>query len=71
MVMMVYWLTVLGVVCATLPISTLGIDLSRLYGHMEGPRQKRSGKCRFLQSFPRGIRFSICASMTDSANMEH
>lgn len=62
MAMLVYWLTVLGVVSATLPMTALGIDLSRLYGHLEGPRQKRSGKCR-IQSLPRDIfRFSICIS---------
>lgn len=44
---MVIWLTVLGVLGATLPMSAVvGIELSKLYGHheyMEG-RYKRSGE---------------------------
>lgn len=43
MAAMVVWLAVLGVLCATLPLSA-AIELSRLYEHMEGVRFKRSGK---------------------------
>lgn len=45
MAVMVIWLAVLVVLCTTLPL-TLGIELSKLYGHeyMEGPRYKRSGE---------------------------
>lgn len=35
----------------SLPFSVLGIDLSRLYGHLRPPPQKRSGKCLILINY--------------------
>lgn len=36
----------------SLPISVFGIDLSRLYGHLRPPVQKRSGKFNFMYFVP-------------------
>lgn len=48
MAVLVVWMAtavlLLGILCVTLPRSATAIELSKLYGHMDGPRYKRSGK---------------------------
>lgn len=54
MAVLLVWLTVLGVLGASLPLSA-GIELSKLYGHMEAQRLKRSGEFTQISSNrPRG-----------------
>lgn len=38
-----HWFAICNIIFASLPLAVLGIDLSRLYGHM-APISKRSGK---------------------------
>lgn len=40
-----------GVLLVMLPLNVAGIDLSRLYGHMGQPIQKRSGKFIFFKFY--------------------
>lgn len=49
MAVLLVWLTVLGVLGASLPLSA-GIELSKLYGHMEAQRLKRSGEFTQISS---------------------
>lgn len=44
MTKLIWYICLVSLIFSVLPLSVRGIDLSRLYGHLRPPVQKRSGE---------------------------